>query len=103
MGAHFPLRGRALDDHVADLQRAFEGRVLEPEDNCMDGDLHAVHYLVHIAVGGRAVVTVPGREEMCPCVMCVCVRGVCTCVHVCVCVHVYVWMCVGESCNKRRK
>ena len=64
----------------------------------MDGDLHAVHYLVHIAVGGRAVVTIPGREEMCPCVMCVCV-----CVYVCTCVYVYVCMCgcVWESCNKR--
>ena len=58
----------------------------------MDGDLHAVHYLVHIDVGGRAVVTIPGREEMCPCVMCVCRCAwcvyVCTCVCMCTCVCV---------------
>ena len=44
--------------------------------------------------------TIPGREEMCPCVMCVCV---CVRVRVYMCVHVYVCMCVcvWESCNKR--
>lgn len=53
VGAHLPLWGGALDDHIGDLQGGLKGRVLESEDNRLDGDLHAVHYLVHIVWGKR--------------------------------------------------
>ena len=94
--AHFPLQGRALNDHVADqpdLQRAFEGRVLESEDNRMDGKLHRPLPCPHSRrwKGCCDYSWKGGNVSVCD--VCVCAS---TCVHVCACVCVYVCMCVGE-------